>query len=223
MSVERLARRAGAALVIALCCAPRAFALPPIELTTNRGCGDGAVFEDNERFTFTVRALDVFAAGETVSLLLIGENQHGQRFTVGAVVLSAAVPEKTLNERAIDTYGDLRVSVATAATQMEVASCIMHVYDAGPGTPTPGTVTPASPTVTSTRTPTPTPTTTPTAVVAAGDANCDGRLSAPDVSATLRASLDPDAPPCGADVNGDDAVDAADVMALIAVLFSGPR
>ncbi|MEO8604172.1 MAG: hypothetical protein ABI629_16470 [bacterium] len=219
MSPARLARRAGVALLMISGWAAAASALPPIDLTTNRGCGDGAVFEDNEPFSFTVRALGEFAAGESVALQLIGENQLGQRFTVGAMTLSAAVPQKTLNEKAIDRYGDLRVGVVIPSSQTEVASCVMHVYVAGPGTPTPGTVTPASPTITATETPTPTPTATPTVASDAGDANCDGRLSAPDLSATLRAAAPLAVANCATDLTGDAVIDAADAAALVALLF----
>ena len=64
-------------------------------------------------------------------------------------------------------------------------------------------------------TPSPTPTPIPPL---AGDANCDGRRSAADLTALLTAIADGN-PMCGADANGDASVDDADVEALIALIF----
>jgi hypothetical protein len=54
----------------------------------------------------------------------------------------------------------------------------------------------------------------------AGDANCDGRLSAADVVALLLLIPAADPGPCGGgDVDRDEAVDANDLAALIDLLF----
>ena len=79
-----------------------------------------------------------------------------------------------------------------------------------PGEPTP-TLTPT----------TVVPTATPTQVAADGDANCDGRIGAADLTAIVLAIADGGEPVCGADVGGDGAVGATDLDELIARMF-GP-
>ena len=58
--------------------------------------------------------------------------------------------------------------------------------------------------------------------VLVGDANCDDRLSAADLTAIVRRIALPEAPACDADVDDDGDVDAADVDRAIALLYSAP-
>jgi predicted carbohydrate-binding protein with CBM5 and CBM33 domain len=82
------------------------------------------------------------------------------------------------------------------------------------------------PTTTPTRTPppanTPTPTATPTETppaTATGDANCDGVVSAADVSAAVAAFGTAPTTCAGVDVTGDGAIDADDAGKIVALLF----
>jgi len=74
-------------------------------------------------------------------------------------------------------------------------------------------------------TPTPTPlggspVPTPSAeVTAAGDANCDGLITAADLTALVSLIATPQTLWCGADVNQDEKLDSGDVTALISTLF----
>jgi hypothetical protein len=85
----------------------------------------------------------------------------------------------------------------------------------------PATATPTStPTPTDTATPTPTPTaTTSPAAPLTGDANCDGRLTAPDLTALVIQLQTPEAPQCGADTNGNGMADAEDIARTSALIF----
>ncbi len=100
-------------------------------------------------------------------------------------------------------------------------------------TTTAATIPTPSRTPTSTRTATVMPTwtrtagATPTASATVGpdrgDANCDGRLSAPDLVALTRSILSGERAACGLDdVNGDGRVDGRDIPPLIEVLFGEP-
>ncbi len=88
-----------------------------------------------------------------------------------------------------------------------------------PGNPTEtATPTGTAPTVVVTVTPSPTP--TPDGV-RDGDANCDGRVSAADFPALIRAVAGQEDAPCGGDdVNGDGEIDAADLADLAEMVFS---
>ena len=73
----------------------------------------------------------------------------------------------------------------------------------------------------------PTSTPTPTSRLTGGrpgpgDANCDGRISAADLTALTMNIVNGTHAPCGLDdVNRDSQVDSDDIAALVAVLF-GP-
>lgn len=86
------------------------------------------------------------------------------------------------------------------------------------GTPT---VTPTS-TATRTFTPgtprSPTPSRTPTPTILRGDADGNGSVNVDDLDALIHALFSPTSPP-GADVNADGVVTAADVPALLDLLF----
>lgn len=87
-------------------------------------------------------------------------------------------------------------------------------------TRTPSAQTAPSSTATPTASPAP-PTPTSTATAGGpkrGDANCDGAISAADVTALVRA-LGVEPPPCGADTNGDGDVDTDDLNAVVTALF----
>jgi hypothetical protein len=90
----------------------------------------------------------------------------------------------------------------------------------------PSPTVPPSATAMATGTPTPSATATASATagidVPAGDANCDGRLGAGDVVGivTLLPSADPGL--CGADTDGNGRVDAADLEALVFLIFGAP-
>lgn len=115
--------------------------------------------------------------------------------------------------------------------------------DAPTATPPPPTATPSAtlePTVTSTptetapsvstptatpepeQTETPRPSATPTPIWMAGDANCDGMVTAADVAAVQAQAVGGRAH-CGGDVDGDGAVTAGDLRALLLLLFAEPR
>lgn len=83
----------------------------------------------------------------------------------------------------------------------------------------------ASPSVSpsSTATPSPSPTATRTPRASGGDANCDGRSSAADLVAVIRAQLGQPAGVCDADVSGDGSIDEADLEWVVAELFSVRR
>lgn len=89
-----------------------------------------------------------------------------------------------------------------------------------PPSPTPtATAETATPTTTASATDTTPPTTTPTTVSAmAGDANCDARIGVADVCAVMQ-QIGLAALQCGADVDGNEVVDAADLGALVGLIF----
>ena len=95
-------------------------------------------------------------------------------------------------------------------------------------TPTPTDVMPtATPIGTATNLPTDTPTEVPTftatpspsPVTSPGDANCDLKVTAADLSSVVLLASRGSAGVCGADVNGDGVVDDADITATISALF----
>jgi outer membrane protein assembly factor BamB len=117
---------------------------------------------------------------------------------------------------------------ATAAT-FSVTVTSIQSPTAIAATPTPTSST-ASPTATTMMTPTVTPTATlipataaPTARPLRGDANCDGALSAADITATLLRGEDQLGSCRLGDVDCSGTVDAADVGGIIGALFEPPR
>jgi hypothetical protein len=73
------------------------------------------------------------------------------------------------------------------------------------------------PSATSSASPLTTPSSTPTASFRRGDANCDAKVTAADITALLQVIGSP--PRCGADANGDGKVDAQDLLVTIDDLF----
>lgn len=123
------------------------------------------------------------------------------------------------------SLGPRAVVAATASVADE-----NHFVICGEGEPPPcgtadGTVTieqaTPTPTAVATETPTatPTPTSTPTVAHRAGDANCDGAVTAADLSAVIDNLALGTPPSCGSDADGNGALDSGDVDATIRLLF----
>jgi hypothetical protein len=128
-----------------------------------------------------------------------------------------------------DFNSDHRLDLAVTSADTDRVAVSLNLTLATPPASRTATRTPtgrATPTATSTSrpplgTPTPTRTPVPTATLIAtgagpGDANCDGRIDAPDVMALIKELFEPTC--AGADVNGDGKVNAADVAALLILL-----
>lgn len=160
---------------------------------------------------------------------------------------ASATPTATASARPSDTVTATATSiptstatVAASATATAPPTSTLTVTQSATPTITPSAVPSAtdtaSPTAPSTLTPTstvtpeptnpapetsPTPTPSPTASVDTlpGDANCDARVSAADVPALLMLVATGDDSQCGADVDANGVLDAADVDALPSRLF----
>ncbi len=165
------------------------------------------------------------------------------RFERGEVIFPASADLlSTIDLELADFNGDGRLDIVSSSSSDDEVTVVLNGADAA-FTPTSTPTVTDTPTITNTptitdtptatRTPTRTatstntvrsPTPTPTPIVTTtpagpGDANCDGRIDDADVLGVIHASFDPTCPT--ADVNGDGAVNAADLIAIVRLLGAG--
>lgn len=144
--------------------------------------------------------------------------------THSATVTPALTSSPALSPTAAATASATHTATATARTTAsptpDGATPASTATATNPAqTPTTGSATPTIPPPTPSP-PEATPTTTPPAAGFPGDANCDGIVSAADLTA-IALALESGAPPaCGQDADQDGDLDADDVARILALIFS---
>jgi CSLREA domain-containing protein len=153
------------------------------------------------------RVLVDAAPGDFVSAVSMDLDGNSSEMSACVPVVVAPTPTATAT---FDPNAPTPTATEPMATPTETT-----VSDTPTETPT------AAATASPTESPTAASTPTETPVRLAGDANCDGAISAADIAAVRRQMMD-GIPRCGGDLDGDGTITAGDLAVLVALLFGDP-
>lgn len=142
------------------------------------------------------------AEGEFVSAVAMDADGNSSEFSNCVPVIAGSTPTEKPSATPTAT------ALVPTETPVERTPTAVEAIESATPTET------AAPTASET----PQPTATPPSL--AGDANCDGMRSAADLVETI-AQIGSGSLRCGADIDGDGRVDAADLVAIVGAMFQG--